>query len=320
MIPVDDILIAGRHLAPHLPRTPLLHSPWLSARAGAEVRLKLESLQVTRSFKVRGALNALTRLASMQPRPVVVTASAGNHGRAVAWAAQRLGLQAVVFTPSQAPQAKLGPIREHGADLRPVAADYEDAERMAIEFARASGAVFVSPYSHNDVIAGGGTVALEIREAWPEVDAIVVAIGGGGLISGIARFAKASSPPLRVVGVEAEQSCAFTAARAAGRIVPVRVGRSLADGLGGNVDPATLTWEYIRELVDQVVTVSEEDLSEGLRGLVANDHLLAEGAGVAAVAAVAARRVSLDGARVAVVVSGANIDTAKLVEVLTATV
>lgn len=320
MIPVDDILIAGRRLAPHLPETPLLHSPWLSARAGADVRLKLESLQVTRSFKVRGALNALTRLASMDPRPVVVTASAGNHGRAVAWAAERLGLHAVVFTPSQAPHAKLGPIRDHGADLRPVAADYEDAERMAMGFARDSGAVFVSPYSHNDVIAGGGTVAVEIHKAWPEVDTIVVAIGGGGLASGIARFAKASTPPVRVVGVEAARSQAFTAARAAGRIVPIVVGSSLADGLGGNVDPATLTWEYIRDLVDQVVTVSEEDLSDGLCGLVASDHLLAEGAGVAAVAAVAARRVALDGARVAVVVSGANIDTKTLVEVLTAAV
>lgn len=318
MIPVEDILIAARQLAPHLSRTPLVHSPWLSGLAGADVRLKLESLQVTRSFKVRGALNALTRLASMTPRPVVVTASAGNHGRAVAWAAQRLGLRAVVFTPSQAPRAKLGPIREHGADLRPVAADYEDAERMAMAFAVETGAVFVSPYSHVDVIAGGGTVALEIRDAWPEVDTIVVAIGGGGLASGIARLARTGNPAIRVVGVEAAQSCAFTAARAAGRIVPVTVGRSLADGLGGNVDPQTLTWEYVRDLVDQVVTVSEEDLAEGLRGLVANDHLLAEGAGVAAVAAVAARRVALDGARVAVVISGANIDTTTLVDVLTA--
>ena len=160
MIPVEDILAAGRRLAPHLTPTPLIHSPWLSARASADVRLKLESLQVTRSFKVRGALNALTRLASRHPRPVVATASAGNHGRAVAWAAERLGLQAVVFTPENAPQAKLGPIRSHGAQLRSIADDYEDAERMAMEFARTTGAVFVSAYSHDDVIAGAGTVAL----------------------------------------------------------------------------------------------------------------------------------------------------------------
>ena len=317
MIPVDDILAAGRRLAPHLAPTPLIHSPWLSSLASAEVRLKLESLQVTRSFKVRGALNALTRLAGLNPPPVVVTASAGNHGRAVAWAAERLGLRAVVFTPASAPQAKLGPIRSHGAELRSIAVDYEDAERMAIEYATSTGATFVSPYSHEDVIAGGGTVGLEIRDAWPEVDTIVVAVGGGGLISGIARLAKAVTPAIRVVGVEAAVSCAFTAARAAGRLVTITAGKSLADGLGGNVEPETLTWDYIRELVDEVVTVTELDLAEGLRGLVAHDHLFAEGAGIAAVAAVAARRVAVDSARVAVVVSGSNIDTTTLIEVLT---
>lgn len=316
MIPVDEIRAARGRLAAHLPPTPLIHSPWLSTSASAEVRLKLESLQVTRSFKVRGALNALMQLAARTPRPVVVTASAGNHGRGIAWAAERLGLRAVVFTPASAPQAKLGPIASHGADLRPIAADYEDAERMAIECARSTGGVFVSAYSHEDVIAGGGTVALEIREAWPEVDTMVVPIGGGGLISGIARLAKAVNPPIRVVGVEAAMSCAFFTARAAGRMVPITVGETLADGLAGNADPETLTWDYIRELVDEIVTVSETDLAEGLRGLVAQDRLVAEGAGVAAVAAVAMRRVALDSARAAVVVSGANIDTTKLIEVL----
>jgi threonine dehydratase len=318
MISVDDILAAGRRLAPHLPSTPLLHSPWLSARASAEVRLKLESLQVTRSFKVRGALNALTRLAARDPRPVVVTASAGNHGRAIAWAAERLGMRAVVFTPKEAPQAKLGPIRRHGAELRSIAADYEDAEGMAMAFARTTGAVFVSPYSHEDVIAGGGTVALEILATWPEVNTIVVAVGGGGLISGVARFAKATNAAIRIVGVEAAQSSAFSAARRAGRIVPITAGKTLADGLSGNVEPETLTWDYIRDLVDEVVTVSEDDLAEGLRGLIAEDHLIAEGAGIAAVAAVAARRVAVDSARAAVVVSGANIDNSKLVEILIA--
>jgi threonine dehydratase len=312
MIPVDDIIAAGRRLSDHLPPTPLLASPWLSERAGAEVRLKLESLQVTRSFKVRGALNALMRLAAEPSPPVVVTASAGNHGRAIAWAAERLGLRAVVFTPASAPKAKVGPIARHGADLRAVAADYEDAERMAMAFARATGAAFVSPYSHPDVIAGAGTVALDIRDGWPEVEAIVVAIGGGGLISGISRLSKSVSPAIEVIGVEVEVSCAFAAARRAGRIVPIEVGTSLADGLGGNVEPETLTWEYVRDLVDDVVTVSETELRDGLRGLVAEEHLVAEGAGAAALAAVASRRIALQGKKAAVVVSGANIDITTL--------
>jgi threonine dehydratase len=317
MIAVDDIHAAARRIAEHLPATPLLPSPWLSELSAADIRLKLESLQVTRSFKVRGALNALMRVAAAPSPPVVVTASAGNHGRAIAWAAEQLRLSAVVFTPAAAPRAKIGPIARHGADLRAVAADYEDAEQMAMAYARDSGAVFISPYSHPDVIAGGGTVALEIQRDWPGVDAIVVAIGGGGLVSGIARLSKAASPGIRVVGVEVEASCAFTAARRAGRIVPIEVGHSLADGLGGNVEPDTLTWEYIRDLVDDVVTVSESELRAALRGLVGEEHLIAEGAGVAAIAAVASRRVSFQGRRVAVVVSGANIDVTTLTEAIT---
>lgn len=315
MIAIEEIHAAAARLAPHLEPTPLIASPWLSALAGAEVRLKLESLQVTRSFKVRGALNALSRLAERPPRPVVVTASAGNHGRAVAWAAERLGLSAVVFTPRSAPQAKLGPIRAHGADLRPIADDYEAAEALAIEWAARTGAVFVSPYSHVDVIAGGGTVALEIVAAWPEVQEIVVAIGGGGLISGIARLVTSRPRPVRVIGVEAAASPAFSAARQAGRIVTIEPQPTLADGLGGNVEPETLTWPYIRDLVDDVVTVSEQELATSLRGLVSEEHLIAEGAGIAGVAAVAAGRARLR--RAAVVVSGANIDATALVRVLT---
>jgi threonine dehydratase len=318
VIAIDEIHAAAARIAPHLTRTPLIPSPWLSRLAGGEVSLKLESLQVTRSFKVRGALNALSRLAERRPRPVVVTASAGNHGRAIAWAAERLGLDAVVFTPRAAPEAKLGPIRLHGADLRADADDYEGAEAMAMAFAAETGAVFVSPYSHPDVIAGGGTVAAEVLADWPLVDAIVVAVGGGGLISGIARFLKVVAPRVLVYGVEAEASCAFTAARKAGRIVTIEPGHTLADGLGGNVEPETLTWPYIRDLVDDVVTVSEDELAAGLRGLVAEEHLVAEGAGIAAAAAVAAGRVELTGRRAAVVVSGANIDTRTLTTVLSA--
>jgi threonine dehydratase len=247
---------------------------------------------------------------------VVVTASAGNHGRAVAWAAEQLSLRAIVFTPRTAPDAKLGPIRAHGADLRAVADDYEHAEALAMALAAETGAVFVSPYSHPDVIAGGGTVATEVLADWPQVDTVVVAIGGGGLISGIARYTGSVASPPRIVGVEAEASCAFTAARRACRIVTIEPRPTLADGLGGNVDPETLTWPYIRDLVDEVVTVSEDDLAAGLRGLVGQEHLIAEGAGVAAVAAVAAGRVDLPGRRVAVVVSGANIDTRTLTRVL----
>lgn len=313
MIPVDEILAARQRLAAHLPATPLLASPWLSELAGAEVRLKLESLQVSRSFKVRGALNALIRLSALEPRPVVVTASAGNHGRAIAWAAERLGLKAVVFTPTSAPQAKLSPIAGHGADLRAIADDYEDAERRAIAFATETGAVFVSPYNHDDVIAGGGTVALEILETWPEVEAMVVAVGGGGLISGIAIAAKDRAT---VSGAEVSASTPFTHSLAAGRIVSIDVCATVADGLSGNLDADTPTFELVRELVHEIAVVAESEVLEGVRFVAKEERLVIEGAAAVAVAAVRERKISVKGKRTAVVLSGANIDIKTFANIL----
>ena len=316
-VTLADIERARERIADHLRVTPLVESRWLSDAATAEVRLKLESTQVSNSFKVRGALNAIVRMREEgQAISRVVTASAGNHGRAIAWAAGRASLPATIFTPRAAPESKLEAIRRSGADLRAECNDYEDAERRAVAFARDHGATFISAYNHEDVIAGGGTVGLEILEAWPDVSTVIVPVGGGGLISGIAIAVKAMRPSTEVVGVEAESSPAFTAARQAGRVVSIDVKPTIADGLGGNVEPDTLTWIYIRDLVDRIVTVSEDDLRGAIRGLLAHDHLVAEGAGAAGVAAVASRRAEVDGRRCAVVVSGANIDLAKLVSVI----
>jgi threonine dehydratase len=319
MITIDTVSAAARLIGPALVRTPLVHSPWLSERAGADVRLKLESLQVSHSFKVRGALHAIATIADASApgaAPEIVTASAGNHGRAVAWAAERLGLRATVFTPRAAPRTKLNAIRSHGARLEAIADDYEHAERLALQFAADHGATFVSPYNNDLVIAGAGTAGLEIVEDWPDVDAVLVPVGGGGLISGIAVAVRALRPDASVIGVEAAASCAFSAARAAGRLVTIDVAPTIADGLGGNVEQDTRTWPYIRDLVTGIVTVSEDDLREGIRGLLTEEHLVAEGAGIAAIAAVASRRVPLSGRRVAVVLSGANIDTERLVGVV----
>ena len=315
-IELADIERARGRIAPHLRVTALVDSRWLSDTSDAEVRLKLESTQVSNSFKVRGALNAIARLRESGHRVSrVVTASAGNHGRAIAWAAGLASLPATVFTPRAAPESKLEPIRRSGADLRAECDDYEDAEQRARAFARGEGATFISPYNHEDVIAGGGTVGLEIVDAWPEVSRVLVPIGGGGLIAGIAIAVKARRPSAKIIGIEAEASQAFTAARNAGRIVKIDVKPTIADGLGGNVEPDTLTWPYIRDLVDSVVTVSEDDLHAAIRGLLAHDHLVAEGAGAAAVAAVVGGRADINGERAAVVLSGANIDLDKLLKV-----
>jgi threonine dehydratase len=315
-VTLADVYAARQRIAPHVKRTPVMPSWWLSDASGATVLLKLESLQPTNSFKSRGALNAAMQVLAVHGRDVtIVTASAGNHGRAIAWAAEQLGIRAIVFTPKTAPETKTRAIVRHGAELRAVAANYEEAERLAQHHARETGGTFVSPYSHPDVIAGTGTIGLELMEDVPELDAVLVPIGGGGLISGIAIAVKALDPRVAVIGVEAEASSAFSAARAAGRIVEISVGDTIADGLGGNVDPETMTWPVIRDLVDRIVVVHEDAIRQAVRTLLAEDHLVAEGAGVAAIAA-AAGLAGIEGRRAAAILTGSNIDLDRLTALL----
>ena len=313
-----EALRARRRIAPYIRRTPLMRSTWLSDLAGARVSLKPESLQRSNSFKARGAFNAvIARLERPGGAPaLLVTASAGNHGRALAAAAKTFNLPLVVFTPADAPKAKLDAIRRDGADLRPDGHDYDEAERMAKAFAAQTGAEFISPYNDADVIAGAATVALEMFEDEPDLDTLVVPIGGGGLISGVAGVAKAINPRCEVIGVEVAASNALQQSMRAGQLVEIVPGATLADGLGGNPDPDTITFALIQQLVDRIVTVSEEDLSAAIAGLVEAEHLIAEGAGAAATAAIVGTRVDLRERRVVVIVSGANIDRARLASLL----
>ena len=300
-------------------RTPLRPSSWLSAVAGCDVRLKLETLQPTFSYKIRGAFNAVLRLAeeSRAKPPILVTASAGNHGRALAHAADAEGLQAIVYVSQHAPATKLDAIRATGAELR-LCPNYDEAERAAKEHAAREHALYISPYNHPDVIAGAGTVGLEILEEWPEVDTIVVPIGGGGLISGIAIAAHELSGGTSVFGVEAEASSPFTAGIAAGRIVEIQVQPTLADGLAGNLDPETVTFDIVRRLVARIATVSEVNLRDAIADVAVHERLITEGAGAAGVAGLMARKFDVRDRRVAVVLSGANIDSEILQKALEA--
>ena len=313
-----EVLLARRRIAPYLRRTTLLRSAWLSDLSAASVWLKPESLQLSHSFKARGAFNAvIARLERPGGPPAqLVTASAGNHGRGLAAAAKIFNLPLVVFTPVAAPASKLDAIRRDGADLRPVGRDYDEAERMALAFAKQTGAEFISPYSDADVIAGQATVALEMFEDEPALDTVVVPIGGGGLISGVAAVAKAINPRCEVIGVELELSNAFQQSVDAGKLVEIVAGPSLADGLGGNPDPETITFALIQRLVDRIVTVSEDDLAAAIAGLVEAEHLIAEGAGAAATAALVGGRIDVRDRHVGVIVSGANIDRARLARLL----
>lgn len=293
-------------------RTPLRFSPWLSDASGGEVFLKLETLQPTHSYKVRGATNAVLKLVEAGRRDPIVTASAGNHGRAMAFAARAAGLPLTVYVPEQAPRTKLDAIRALGAELRPCR-DYDEAERRAKEHGARGLGTFVSPYAHPDVIAGAGTVGLEIREEMPAVETIVASIGGGGLISGIAI---ATGESVETAGVEVEASTPFTTSLRAGRITGIEVGETLADGLSGNLDPDSPTFDIVRERVQRIAVVSEEELKAAMRGVAHHERLIVEGAAAVAVAGVLSGKLTVRGRRSAIVLSGANIDLPRWAQIV----
>jgi threonine dehydratase len=313
---VLDVYEARRRLAGRLPKTPLVPSPWLSSVAGGSVSLKIESINLTSSFKIRGALNAALRLseASDLPTPTIVTASAGNHGRALALATEELGLKCVVFTPANAPDAKKKAIRRHGAVLHSDCEDYDAAERLARELADREGGIYVSPYNHRDVIAGAGTIGLEILEATAELDVVVIPLGGGGLASGMGLAIKAAAPGATIVGVEVEASSPFTQSLEAGRITEITPRPSLADGLVGNLEPGSMTFSLVKQVVDRLVTVSEDDLARAMKGLATEERLIVEGAGAAAAAAILAGKASAPGQRVVAMVTGGNVDLPKWIK------
>jgi threonine dehydratase len=314
-----DIISASDRLAGRIVRTPLRRSDWLSRIAGAPVWLKLESVQMTGSFKIRGALNAAILHAERHPglpRPLV-TASAGNHGRALALAAEQIAVPLTVFVPRDAPEAKTRAIEAHGARLIRER-DYDAAEDAAREYARREGAAFISAYNDADVIAGAGTVAVEVLEDLPDARCLVVPVGGGGLAGGIGIFTGAHATPVRVIGVEAEASTAFSTGLQVGRITRIEPRPTLADGLAGNLEADSMTFALVRDKCDHILQVPEERLREAIAGLAAEEHVIAEGAGAASVAAILARRVDDRKGPIVAIVSGANIDVDRFSAILAA--
>lgn len=298
-------------IAPYVRRTPLERSDALSRRFGRDVHLKLECWQPTRSFKVRGAFNAIAQLTGAQRRGGVVTASAGNHGQAVALAAATAGIPATVFVPRDAPAAKKRRILSLGATLLDDAGTYDEAEALAIRHAADAGAAFIHAYSDADVVAGQGTVALEILEDLPAVSAVVVPVGGGGLIGGMGLLLREVAPRVRVLGAQSVETRVMHDSLAAGRVVDLPVTTTLADGLAGAIDEASFA--RARRVVDAIALVEEDAIADSIRALYVDDGIVAEGS--AAVAVAALERLVADGP-VALVITGGNIDAAKLAAIL----
>jgi threonine dehydratase len=294
--------------------TPLEGSRPLSERVGGPVLLKCENLQRTGSFKIRGAYVRISRLSDEERAHGVVAASAGNHAQGVALAAALLGTHATVFMPDGAPIPKVEATKAYGADVRFSGVTVDDALQAANDFSSVTGAVLIHPFDHVDIVAGQGTVGLEILEQCPELRTVVVSVGGGGLISGVAAAIKSARPDVRVVGVQAAGAAAFPASLRSGRPTPLDSMSTIADGIAVGC-PGDLTYRMVRELVDDIVTVSEDALSRALLLCLERAKLVVEPAGVAAVAAVMDDPQRFEPPVVAVL-SGGNIDPVLLLRVL----
>ena len=281
-----------------------------------EVYLKTENLQLTGSFKLRGAYNRIARLSDEEKERGVVACSAGNHSQGVALAAQKAGLNAVICIPDGAPISKVEATRAYGAEVVLVPGVYDDAYEKAIEIAKESGRTLIHPFDDDNVIAGQGTIALEILSALPEMDTCIVPVGGGGLISGMAFAIKALKPTCRVIGVQAAGAASMRHAFDEHRRVPLERVSTIADGIAVKM-PGEKTFEYCRRYVDDIVTVSDDEIASAILSLMEQQKLVAEGAGAVSVAAAMAGKVELVGRKTVCLVSGGNIDVTILSRVIT---
>jgi threonine dehydratase len=315
--PLDGEAVArarGR-LAGAIYRTPCPYSQTLSELTGARCHLKLENLQMTGSFKERGAANLLLQLDETERRRGVVAASAGNHGLAVAFHASRLGIPATIVIPSHAPLVKATSARRHGADVVLHGANYDEAYERARELEAERGAVFVHPFDDARVVAGQGTLGLELLEQVDALDAVIVPVGGGGLIAGVALALKARRPDVRVIGVQAAAVPGMQRALQAHERVRVAAGATIADGIAVR-QVGELTFGLAARLVDEMVTVDEEELANAVLLLLEIEKTVVEGAGAAPLAALVHRPLGLANRDVVLVLSGGNIDVTMLARII----
>lgn len=308
MINFQDIKDARERIGNLVKRTPLVHSEFLSDFCGGEVYLKLENLQITNSFKIRGALNKMLHLSTEEMKRGVITASSGNHALAVAVSADKLDLSAKIVVPRNTPKLKIERIKKYDVELILHGDVYDEAEQKAIELAKEEGLTFISSYNDKMVIAGQGTIGLEILEDLPGVDTVIVPVGGGGLISGISIAIKSIKPSVQIIGVQSEASPVMYESLKAGKIVDVEIRESIAEGLSGGIERGSITFEIVQKYVDDLVLVKEETIRKAIYLLWKEEKLVAEGAGAAAIAPIIENKDLFRKKTVVSVISGGNID------------
>ena len=316
-IPPLEIYQAKKRISPYVTRTPLVRAHALSNRCEAEIWCKLETMQPTGAFKLRGATNAILRLNEDQRKRGVVAVSTGNHGRGVAYAAREQGVRAVICLSSLVPENKVEAIKSLGADVRIVGNSQDEAEIEANRLAEEEGLIPISPFDHPDVIAGQGTIGLELLEDFPKLNCVVVPLSGGGLIGGIALALKAASPKINVVGVTMENGPAMVLSLEAGKPVEVEEEESLADSLGGGIGLENrYTLSLVQELVDETLLVSEDEIGQAIQYVFETQRMVLEGGAAVGPAALLAKKLEVQGQNVALIYSGNNIAEKTLRKVL----
>ncbi len=314
MLTLDKIYQAAFTLKSIARKTDLLYAQNLSHTA--QIYLKTENLQVTGSFKLRGAYNKIASLTPEQREAGIIACSAGNHAQGVALAATRMGIKSVVCMPDGAPISKVEATKRLGAEVRLVKGAYDDAYEYACQLQKETGATFIHPFDDELVIAGQGTIGLEILGQLPDVDAVIVPVGGGGLISGVACAIKSLNPKVKVYGVQAANAPSMAESQAQGKIITLDTVATFADGIAVKT-PGETTFAMTREYVDDVVTVSEDEIAAAILALIEQQKLIAEGAGAVSVAAAMFDKLPIQGQKAVCLVSGGNIDVNILSRVIT---
>jgi threonine dehydratase len=312
----DEIKTAEHRIRPYTRYTMLAHSPDLSHMGRADVYCKMENLQHTGSFKVRGAMNKLLSLNAEDRGRGIVAASTGNHGRAVAHCLRQLKTTGVVYVPKNAIHSKVKAIEQAGVEVRYHGNDTVDAEVEARRFAQEKGSVYISPYNDMQVIHGQGTIGIELEKQLTPIDALFVSLGGGGLISGVGAYIKSVYPQAKIIGCSPHNSMVMIESIKAGRILDLPSLPTLSDGTAGGLEAGAITFDLCKQFVDEYVTVTEKEIEEALRFFIGRHHMLIEGAAAVAVAAYMKMMDSLEGKNVVIIICGANIDMSVLKELL----
>ncbi|MBY8994845.1 MAG: threonine/serine dehydratase [Candidatus Heimdallarchaeota archaeon] len=317
MIDPKEIQLARERISPYIRKTPTFRSYYLSTLCGGDVYLKVESLQITGSFKIRGAFNKLLSLSKEEVKNGIITASSGNHAQAIGLSAEKLNISAKIIVPTNTPKNKLDKIRKYNVELVLLGDNYDESEVKALEIAKKEKRTWISPYNDELIIAGQGTIVPEIFEALEKIDSILVPIGGGGLISGIAIATKNADPNTQVIGVQTEACPSMYESIKAGKIIDIEMFDSIADGVWGGIEKGSITFDITRDFVDEIVVVKEETIKRALSVIWKNEEFVTEASGAMAITPILDNPERFKDKIVVCVISGGNIDKELFDEIIT---